>query len=261
MKISLSLAALSLCFLYALAVPLFSDNANLINLEAINLAPSLEHFFGTDSLGRDLFTRLALALRISFLVGFVSSFLALFIAIFYVFLARLYFYNFFMRILDAFLAFPTLLLVMFFQSFFEGNLSTMIIILALTHWCIIAKSLDSELKRLSKSDFYLCAIALGSTKFKALLKELMPASFSLILILFILNIAHAISNEATLSFFNLGVKLGEASLGTLLNEASKAFFTGSWWQIIFPLLALLMLIMPLLSLANLAQKGLAFDRG
>ena len=257
LKNLLILSPFLLCALFTIFVPLInSENADLTALHSARLAPSLQHFFGTDFLGRDLFLRLANALRTSFLTGFLASFLSLVLAIFYVFLARLTFYNAFIRALDALLALPALLVVMFCQSFLGGSLSVMIAVIALTHWCVIAKSLDSEVTRFSKSDFYLCALGLGASKFKLLWREVLPASANLLLVLFILNVAHAISNEATLSFFNLGVGVGEACLGVLLNEASRALFIGDWWLILLPLLALLMMILPLLALANLLQDRL-----
>lgn len=257
LKNAFILSPLILCALFALFVPLFSSHdANLTALANARLAPSSVHFFGTDFLGRDVFVRLASALRTSFLTGFLASFLSLVLAVLYVFLARLSFYGAFMRALDALLALPALLVVMFCQSFLGGSLSVMIVVIALTHWCVIAKSLDGEVTRLSKSDFYLCALGLGASKLKLLWREVLPASLNLLLVLFILNIAHAISNEATLSFFNLGVPVGEASLGVLLNEASRALFMGAWWLVLFPLLALLMMILPLLALANGLQDRL-----
>ncbi len=82
----------------------------------------------------------------------------------------------------------------------------------------------------------------------------MPALKSLIFVLFIFNIIHAIATEATLSFFGLGLGFNIPTLGTLLNESSKAIFIGAWWMILFPLLALMFLFLPLLWLGNYLQK-------
>lgn len=257
LRLGLLLTPLIFCLCFALFVPFFSPyDANSTDLSAVRLAPSWAHFLGTDTLGRDLFTRIAYALRTSFIVGFGASFLAIIFALFYVFLARFFLYSVFMRALDAFLAFPALLLAMFFQSFLGGSLGVMVLVIAATHWCVVAKIFDSEIIKFQKLDFYLCAIVLGSTQFKAMLNEILPASLNLLIILFVLNVAHAIGNEATLSYFNLGVALGEPSLGVLLSDASKAIFIGAWWMIVFPLLALLMLILPLLALANALQDRL-----
>ena len=245
------------CVLFALIVPFASPySATLAELANAKIAPNFTHLFGTELLGRDLFTQIAYALRVSLFVGFVSAFFTLFLAVVFVLVARCSFYSFFIRSLDALLAFPALLLVMFFQSFLGGNLLTMSLIIALGHFAFIAKLLDSELNSLMKSEFYLCALALGSTKFRAFYKDLLPACVNLLLVLFILNVAHSIGNEATLSFFGLGVGLDEISLGKLLNEGAQAIFTGTWWLIVFPVAFLLLLILPLLAFAATLQDSL-----
>lgn len=243
-----------LCLFLALFVPLFSPyDANLSDLNKASLAPSLSHLFGTDILGRDLLTRCAKALGVSLFVGFSTSFLALFLGLVFALLSRLFWHNFFLGLFDMLLALPSLLIAMFAQSVLGGGLYLTIIVLALGHFAFIAKLLYVELENLSKSDFYLCAIVLGSSRLKALFYQLMPAYINICFVLFILNTAHAISGEATLSFFGLGVALGEPSLGNLLSEGARALFIGAWWLILFPVLLLLCLIMPLLALGNSLQ--------
>ena len=250
-------APLLFCVLFAIFVPFISPySVNFSELTSAKIAPNSTHFFGTTLLGRDLFTQIAYGLRVSLFVGFVSAFISIVLSVVFVFIARCFFYSFFIRSLDAILACPSLLLVMFFQSFLGGDLLTMSFILALGHFASIAKLLDSELNALMKSEFYLCALALGSSKIKAFYKDLLPACVNLFLVFFILNIAHAISHEATLSFFGLGVSLDEVSLGRLLDEGAKAVLIGAWWLIIFPVAFLLMLILPLLTIASNLQGNL-----
>ncbi|EAL0080200.1 ABC transporter permease [Campylobacter lari] len=224
------------------------------HLNHLHQAPNLTYYLGTDFLGRDVFSRLLFALRISLFIGICSSFLSIFFALFYLFLARCFFYTFWMRILDLFLALPAFLLMMFFQSFVGVNIFLMIFLIALVHWPFIARIIESELKRLENLDFYKASIVLGRTKFRVFFKDLLPALKSLIFVLFIFNIIHAIATEATLSFFGLGLGFNIPTLGTLLNESSKAIFIGAWWMILFPLLALMFLFLPLLWLGNYLQK-------
>ncbi|HIC9346853.1 TPA: ABC transporter permease [Campylobacter jejuni] len=224
------------------------------HLNHLHQAPNLTYYLGTDFLGRDVFSRLLFALRISLFIGICSSFLSIFFALFYLFLARCFFYTFWMRILDLFLALPAFLLMMFFQSFVGVNIFLMIFLIALVHWPFIARIVESELKRLENLDFYKASIVLGRTKFRAFFKDLLPALKSLIFVLFIFNIIHAIATEATLSFFGLGLGFEIPTLGTLLSESSKAVFIGAWWMILFPLLSLLLLFLPLLWLGNFLQK-------
>lgn len=242
-------------FVLALLTPCFF-NFPQVDLNGAKQIPNLKHLFGTDLLGRDTLISLFWALRTSLFVGFLASFLTLFFAFCYVFLMQMSFYSFWNRILDLLLALPSLLLVMFFQSFLQGELVTMSFLIALSHFAFVAKLLDLEFEKFKNSDFYQCALVLGSTKFKAFFTELLPACWNLLFVLFILNIAHAITNEATLSFFGLGVPLGEMSLGNLLSEGAKSIFLGAWWLVFFPACALLVLILPLLALANSLQDSL-----
>ncbi|ARE81096.1 ABC transporter permease [Campylobacter helveticus] len=257
MRVFYILSPLFLVLLLAFLTPFISSyNPNFGDINKIHIAPNLGHLFGTDILGRDLFTRIFYAIKTSFFIGFISSFLTLALALFYVLLARLLFYEFFMRLLDMFLALPFLLLMMFFSSFMEGNFISMVLIIALTHWSFVAKLFANELKRLESLEFYQASLVLGSTKIRAFFRDLLPPCFSLLSVLFVLNIIHAIGTEATLSFFGLGLGFEIASLGNILNEASKAIFIGAWWMVVYPLLALLVLILPLLALSVYLRKYL-----
>lgn len=82
----------------------------------------------------------------------------------------MFFYVFWMRILEFFLALPAFLLMMFFQSMITSDVFLMIFLIALIHWCFIARIIESELKRLENLDFYKANIVLGRTKFRAFLK-------------------------------------------------------------------------------------------
>lgn len=254
-KISLLLTPLFLLIILTIfASYLAPYEPNFGDLSKLYQAPNSKHILGTDGLGRDLLSRLLYALRSSIFIGLMASFLTLFFALIYIFLARLFFYDFFLRLLDMFLALPFLLLMMFLQSFISGGFVSMIFIIALTHWPFVAKLFSTELQRLSHLEFYQAALVLGSSKMRAFFSELLPPCLWLFMVLFILNIIHAIGTEATLSFFGLGLAFEIPSLGTMLNDASKAVFLGAWWLIVFPLLVLLLLILPLLILSSHLQK-------
>lgn len=253
-KIFIYLLPLIVLSILALLAPfLASFDILSIHLQNTYQAPNQIYILGTDFLGRDLYSRLLFALRNSLLIGVFSSFLSIFFAIFYLFLARLFFYTFWMRILDLFLAFPAFLLLMFFQNFMSINMLLMSVLIALIHWCFVARMLESELKKLESLEFYKASIVLGRTPFKIFLKDLLPALKSLIFTLFVFNIIHAIATESTLSFFGLGIGFEIPTLGILLNDFSKAVFVGAWWVIFFPLLTLILLFLPLLWLGNFLQ--------
>ena len=242
-------------FLCILLAP-FLINFDILQNDLSNIyeAPNFTHFFGTDFLGRDMFALVLLGLRNSLFIGICSAFLSVFFACFYLFLARVIFYNFFMRMLELFLALPGFLLMLFFQSFFNSNIFLMIFLISAIHWCFIARLLESELKRLENSSFYKASIVLGSTKIKAFFKDLLPALRALIFTLFLFNIVHSIATEATLSYFGLGLSSSSISLGIILNDALNGVIRGAYWVMFFPLLALILVFLPLLWLGNFLQK-------
>ncbi|WP_027327394.1 ABC transporter permease [Helicobacter pametensis] len=227
---------------------------NLISLAQSKLSPSLTHWFGTDLLGRDLFWRIIASFKISFVVGFGASSLSLVFAlifvVFFYFVCPALGY----RIIELFLALPSLIFVMFVQSFFHGGVLTMIFVIALGHWAMIAKVLSDEIHKIHKQDFYQCSRMLGISKFRALWSEVLPACLNVLVILWILNFSHAIGNEATLSFFGLGIEPSKASLGNILADSAKAIFVGGWWMIVFPIAALMFMILPMLFSAHHFQR-------
>ncbi|WP_291950484.1 ABC transporter permease [Campylobacter sp.] len=243
-------------FLALFAPFLSTHDPILIDLNTAKIPPNLTYIFGTDILGRDIFSRILYALRVSLFVGVSAAFLSIIFALIYVFISRFFAYVFFSRLLDMLLALPSLLVIMFFQSFLVGSLWSMIFIIALGHFAFAAKVVDNQLNKFQKLEFYQNAIVLGSTRLKALFNELLPACLNLLFVLFILHIAHSITAEATLSFFGLGVELSTPSLGNMLNDVSKAVFLGFWWMIIFPVVFILLLILPLLALANDIQEDI-----
>lgn len=246
-----------LLILLAIFAPILAPyNPYEINLSLLNSPPSAMHWLGTDLLGRDLLSRILYALQTSFLVGIGSATLSIVFALLYILLSQSLFHQFFQRVLDLLLAIPSLLLAMFIQSFTSGGNLMMICVIALGHWVFIAKVLDTQLSQLKKLDYYQCSITLGSSKLQALLQDLLPACFNLLIVLFILNIAHGIGTESTLGFFGLNGDATLPSLGNMLNDFSKALFLGAWWVIVFPILAILALILPLLHLGNSIQDKL-----
>lgn len=245
-----------LCFLLVicLCILFFPIGEDAILLHQAKLPPSLSHWFGTDLLGRDLFLRIISALKVSLLVGAGASSLAFVFAICYVVFFYFFMHSLGARIIEVFLALPSLMLVMFVQSFLNGGILTMIVVIALGHWALIAKILDSEILKIEQQDYYQCSRVLGVSKLRALWSEVLPACVNIMVVLWILNFAHAIGNEATLSFFGLGIEPSKASLGNILADSAKAIFIGGWWMIVFPVLALMAMILPMLLVANDMQK-------
>ncbi|WP_199764888.1 ABC transporter permease [Helicobacter felis] len=213
-----------------------------VNLDMLKLPPSTAHLLGTDFLGRDEFSRLLFGLRNSILIGLLSGLLALLIAFVFVFTtlnapkwARI----FLLRCLDGFLSLPNLLLILLFSAFSAHGFSILALsgLLALFLWGNMAKVLYDTFANISTCEFVLNERGLGAGRFALMFSEMLPVAKASVLVLFVNTCAHAISAEALLSFFGLGLRVGEASLGNMLNEASAAIFTGVWWLVLVPGLA------------------------
>lgn len=249
-------ALCSLFFVVALAVfvPIFSPFSGAgVDLSVSKLPPNSTFIFGTDFLGRDLLTRCCEGLRVSLFVGLLGGSLTLFLGVIFAVFASLFAREFWLGLFEILLSTPSLLIALFVQSLFGGGLILAIFVISLMHFAFVAKVVEAEFYALKKSDFYQHCVVCGYSKPRLLLTQLLPNAAPLLLTLFVLNFAHAITTEATLSFFGLGVGLGEASLGTLLSEGANAIFIGGWWLVVLPVVVFLLLLMPLLHFANDAK--------
>lgn len=232
-------------------------NPDEVALDFAKLAPNSAHIFGTDILGRDLFTRILFALRISLIVGFFSAFFSCFIGLVYAFIAAIspkFIDHIMMRIVDGFLAMPMMLFIMFFSAILDAGVLNMIVIISLSLWMQIARVMRNEYEKISSCEFVKSAIVLGSSKLNIIFKEILPNLLSILMVFFSINFAHAIATEAVLSFFGIGVPVGKASLGNMLNDATNAMFVGAWWIIFYPGIVLFLLIICVLYIGNFIEQ-------
>ncbi|ASM34345.1 peptide ABC transporter, permease protein [Campylobacter sputorum subsp. bubulus] len=232
-------------------------NPDYVNLESARLAPNSTYIFGTDMLGRDILTRILYALRISLIVGFFSAFFSCFIGVIYAFLAAIspkIIDHIMMRIVDGFLAMPMMLFIMFFSAILDAGIINMIVVISLSLWMQTARVMRNEYEKISSQEFVKSAIVLGSSKINIIFKEILPNLFSILMVFFSINFAHAIATEAVLSFFGIGVPVGKASLGNMLNDSTNAMFVGAWWIIFYPGIVLFLLIICVLYIGNFIEQ-------
>ncbi|WP_341728869.1 ABC transporter permease [Brooklawnia sp.] len=231
----LGLAAL---VVYAVVVPL----TNMVPLTDVSYQvgarpPSLEHLFGTDLAGRDLFVRCAYGLRVSILVALAGAFSAIVLGSAVGLSCGLIggrFDRLVMRIVDGINSLPHLLLGIVIAATFRGSLLAIIMVVALTHWPQTARLARAELLAISVRDHYRAAITQGFTRAQLLRHHVLPRLFSQLSVAFGLLIPHAIWHESTLTFLGLGLPPHQPSLGSLLNLGQQALLTGSWWTLAAP---------------------------
>ncbi len=250
------LGMLGVFLLFAMLGPLVSGfNYDTIHLNARNGLPSSTYWFGTDELGRDLFTRVWMGARVSLFVGVAAALLDLLIGITWGSLAafsRGWIEELLMRCVDLFSALPHLLIVILLVVWLGSGLAPLIVALACTGWMTMARIVRGEIVRLREQEYVLASYMLGGKGLWTLRKHLIPNAMPSIIATLTLTIPSAIFSEAFLSFLGLGVQAPFASLGTMVNEGfpSLIFYP---WRTIIPLLALAWL---LLSFQLISQQSL-----
>lgn len=206
------------------------------HLEFKNSPPSKEFWFGTDDLGRDIFTRVWWGARISLLVGFSAASIDLVLGIIWGTVAALMgskVDEMMMRLCDVLYAIPYLLTVILLTVVIGPGLATIIFAITLTGWISMARIVRGQIFQLKQQDYILAAVALGSSKKRLIFKHLIPNAIGPIVTTMTLTIPAAIFTEAFLSFLGLGVQAPIASWGVMISDAIGAMRYYPW-RLFFP---------------------------
>lgn len=207
-----------------------------MHLDLKNLPPSKTFWFGTDELGRDLFTRVWWGARISLFVGIVASLIDLIIGVFYGSIAGSIggkAEEIMMRIADILYSIPYLLVVILLMVIVGSGIGTIIIALTMTGWIGMARIVRGQILQLKALDFVKAAHVLGASKSRILLRHLIPNAVGPIIVTVTLTVPTAIFAEAFLSFLGLGVQAPIASWGTMANDGLSALRYYPW-RLFFP---------------------------
>lgn len=260
MRLSQKIGTVLLLILLTISIlgPWLSGHAyDSIDLSAKNTPPGSRFFFGSDDLGRDVFTRTCIGVRISLLVGTVAALIDLFIGVSIGAFAALSSKNtetLLMRIADGIYAMPYTLVVLFFLLALGPGLLSMLISLASIGWVTLARISLNQFKVVSENDYVRYAKVQGATKGWILRKHLLPNSSRTIAAAMTMTVPTAIFSESFLSFLGLGVQAPMASLGTMISESVSALEYYPW-RIIPPLLAVALLILSFNLLAEINDEA------
>ena len=197
------------------------------NLELRFAAPSAEHWFGTDGLGRDVFSRVLFGARISLQVGIIVVAVSAVVGILIGSIAGFY-GGWVDRILsgylfNVFLAFPGLLLAIAFVAFLGAGLEKLIIALCIIGWVGYARVMRGQVLKVREYDFVQAARALGASNMRILFTHILPNAIQPLIVQSSLGMAGAVLSEATLSFLGLGIPPPAPSWGTMIEEARNFF--------------------------------------
>lgn len=201
-----------------------------------NTAPNGKFWFGTDELGRDLFTRCWWGARISLFVGISASLIDLIIGVLFGSLAALLggkAEEWMMRFADILYSIPYLLVVILLMVIIGPGLLTIILALTMTGWINMARIVRSQILQIKQQDYVRAAYALGASKRRILFQHLIPNAMGPIIVTLTLTIPSAIFAEAFLSFLGLGVQAPIASWGTMANDGLPALRYYPW-RLFFP---------------------------
>ena len=231
-------AVMAMAIAAPLIAPYSPDNQMFdgLTLEGAPMPPSGQFLLGTDTLGRDLFSRLLFGARTSLAIGLVANGIAVAIGLFIGILSgylRGVVGGLLMRFTDLMMAFPALLLAIVLAALLRPSLWIVAMVIALVNWVQVARIVYTETRGLVERDFILAERSLGAGPFRILFLHILPHLMPTAIVWGTLGIATTVLLEATLSFLGIGVQPPQPSWGNIIFE-SQSYFQAAPWLVFFP---------------------------
>ncbi|WP_188454706.1 ABC transporter permease [Virgibacillus oceani] len=205
--------------------PISGQNYYENDLIGSNQPPSAEHWFGTDSLGRDMFARTWYGAKISLFIGLMAAFIDLIIGVIWGAVSGFFggkIDEYMMRIADILYGVPYLLVVILLMVIMPQGLWTLIIAMTITGWINMARIVRGQVMQLRSEEYVMASQSLGASNSRILFRHLVPNTLGPVLVTLTLTIPNAIFTEAFLSYLGLGVPAPLASWGTMSSDALPA---------------------------------------
>lgn len=238
--------AITLTALLTIAVHIgawmLSDQALVTNSDSRLLQPTFQHLFGTDHLGRDLFTRVVKGLSLSMQVGLATTLLSTLISAVLGMAAALaprWFDSAISWVIDLFIGIPHLIFMILIAFTVGGGVPGIILGIATTHWMALALLVRTDTKQLRDADFVKVSRSLGKSPFFIATRHLLPLALPQLIVGFVLLFPHVVLHEAALTFLGFGFSAQTPAIGILLSEGMPHILSGRWWLAVFPGVALL----------------------
>ena len=247
------LALVSLYFilfvcLLAVLVPILSPYTyDGMDTTALNQLPSLQHWFGTDKFGRDIFVRVMYGARISLSVGFAAAGINLVIGVIYGGVAGYLGGRvdlIMMRVVDMLYSIPSLLYVILIMLVFGSNMFSVLLGICVSSWVGMARLVRTQVLSLKEQEFSLAAFVMGASRARILFKHLIINSIGPIIVSLTMMVPSAIFQESFLGFVGIGISAPMSSWGTLANEA-RMVLNSYPLQIVWPVLSICLTMLAL----------------
>lgn len=217
----------------------------LTNLNTRNVAPTWDYLFGTDWLGRDMFTRTMMGLSLSIRVGLIgaigSTVIALTLGMAAATMGKTV-DRVISWLIDLFLSVPHLVALILISFTVGGGFKGVVIGLIATHWPSLARVIRAEVMQVRSAEYVQMSRRLGKSNGWIAVHHIFPHLVPQVIIGFMLLFPHAILHEAAITFLGLGLSPHEPAIGIILSESMKYLSSGLWWLAFFPGLALLIVV-------------------
>ena len=240
---------------------LIPEDPAYMDLGNVTRAPGAEYWFGTDAMGRDIFSMIWYGGRISLFIGFFAAAISTGLAILVGAVSGLapqWLDDLIMRLTEIFLSIPSLLLVVLIQAILgKANVLSLSFVIGVTGWTGVAKVVRTEVRRLRSSEYVIAARCMGAGFWHILRKHLTPNLVSAIMFMAVMNIRSAIAAESTLSFMGIGLPLETVSWGGMLSQAERSLLSGCWWIVLIPGIFLVVTLLCITNIGNHLRKSVS----
>ena len=242
---------------------LFSDqmarhDPSLLHLAFVAHAPDAEFWFGTDSLGRDIYSIIWEGCRTSLTVGLLSTAVITVLGMTYGCISGMasgVTDGVMMRFVEVCQSVPRLLSQILLLSILgTPDVLELALVIGVTGWFALARMVRGEVRQIRGSDYILAARCMGASFFRIMRRHLVPNVISAVLFVIVSSVSTGMVMEATLSFIGLGLPVDVVSLGSMLALADKALLLNTWWVIVFPGLFLMVILLCLTTLGQAFRR-------